>query len=87
VSSSTRTLKQNVVTIESNAASLNRNYINLKKMKGNTCTPLPFQNKKVCQNMGPKYMYPASQPSPYRYYPGSVFPTNHFAQSPRKPLM
>lgn len=90
VSSSTQILKKNVVTIESNAASLNRNYINLKKQKDSQCGNPPirqFQNKKVCYNLGAKYMSPMSQPSPYRYYVGSVFPTNHFAQSPRKPFL
>lgn len=90
VSSSTQILKRNVVTIETNAASLNRNYINLGKQKDSQCgnpVIIRFQNKKTCANLGPTYMNPRSQPSPYRFYPGSVFPTNHFAQSPRKALM
>jgi hypothetical protein len=90
VSSSTQILKKNVVTIESNAASLNRNYINLKKQKDSQCgnpVIIRHQNKKSCNNLGAMYLNPRSQPSPYRYYIGSVFPTNHFAQSPRKALM
>jgi hypothetical protein len=91
VSSSTRNLKLNVSTIESNAASLNRNYINLKKQKDSQCNNPPirqFQNKKACQNLGTNYFIPASQQSPYRYYPaGNVFPSNHYGQSPRYALM
>lgn len=90
VSSSTQILKANVVTIETNAASLNRNYINLKKQKDSQCNNppiMPYQNKKACSNFGNTYMNPRSQPSPYRYYIGSVFPTNHYYQSPRKALM
>jgi len=44
----------------------------------------PFQNKKVCyySKQLPEYQVPASQPSPYRYYTGTVFNTNHYSQSP-----
>jgi len=44
----------------------------------------PFQNKKVCyySKQLPQYQVPASQPSPYRYYIGTVFNTNHYSQSP-----
>lgn len=44
----------------------------------------PFQNKKVCyySKSLPEYQLPASQPSPYRYYPGTVFSSNHYSQSP-----
>jgi len=42
-----------------------------------------YKNKKFCkfQKM-PEYQNPISQPSPYRYFPGTVFRTNHYSQSP-----
>lgn len=68
------------------------NYANLQKNKAPNCnTPYPlnirqsgpFQNKKFCYyNNLQQYQNPASQPSPYRYYPGTVFRSNHFSQSP-----
>ena len=69
------------------------NYMNLLKNKAPTCnTPWPlnmsqsgkFQNKKFChyQKELPEYQNPATQPSPYRYYPGTIFSSNHFSQSP-----
>jgi hypothetical protein len=69
------------------------NIINLNKNKAPTCNtpwPLnfrqsgPFQNKKYCrfQNQLPQYQNPLSQPSPYRYYPGTITSSNHFSQSP-----
>ena len=68
------------------------NYANLLKNKAPSCnTPfplnfrqsLPFQNKKFCYyNTLPQYRNPESQPSPYRYFPGTVFSSNHFSQSP-----
>jgi len=70
------------------------NVANLYKNKApgcNTPWPLnfaqsgPFQNKKFChfKKLLPKYQVPASQPSPYRYYPtGNIFSSNHFSQSP-----
>ena len=69
------------------------NIKNLLKNKAPTCnTPWPlnfyqsgqFQNKKICryQKRLPEYQNPISQPSPYRYYPGTVFRSNHFSQSP-----
>jgi hypothetical protein len=62
------------------------NYANLLKNKAPTCdnpTIFRFQNKKLCYYKKlPEYQNPASQPSPYRYYPGTVFRTNHFSQSP-----
>jgi len=71
---------------------------NLYKNKAPNCnTPWPlnfyqsgqFQNKKLCnyQRQLPQYATPKTQPSPYRYYPGTVFSSNHFAQSPVNPLM
>ena len=105
VSSSTRNLKLNVNTIETNAASFNRNNANLSfaQVNGGSKTEIPFilknksspcgnppiirfQNKKACY-LGEQYRTPISQPSPYRFYPGTVFSSNHFAQSPRNPLM
>jgi hypothetical protein len=105
VSSSTRILKLNVDTIETNAASFNRNNANLSfaqvngssnidipfilKNKSSPCNIpaiMPFQNKKACY-LGEQYRLPISQPSPYRLYPGTIFSSNHFAQSPQNPLM
>jgi hypothetical protein len=69
------------------------NYSNLLKNKVPNCnSPWPlnlpqsrqFQNKKFCtfQKQLPEYQLPISQPSPYRYYPGTVFSTNNYSQSP-----
>jgi len=69
------------------------NSTNLLKNKGPTCnTPWPlnfsqsgrFKNKKFChfQERMPEYQNPLSQPSPYRYFPGTVFSSNHYSQSP-----
>jgi hypothetical protein len=68
------------------------NLINLQKNKAPTChAPLPlnfrqsgpFQNKKRCYyKQLPQFQVPATQPSPYRYYPGTVTSSNHFSQSP-----
>jgi hypothetical protein len=70
----------------------NPNVMNLLKNKApgcNTPWPLnfsqsgPFQNKKFCYYKKlPQYQNPVSQPSPYRYFPGTVFSSNHFSQSP-----
>jgi hypothetical protein len=42
------------------------------------------QNKKICHysRQMPQYQIPKSQPSAYRYYPGTVFSSNHYSQSP-----
>jgi hypothetical protein len=68
------------------------NYSNLLKNKAPNCnTPYPlnfrqsgpFQNKKYCYyNLLPQYQNPASQPSPYRYFPATYRSSNHFSQSP-----
>jgi len=68
------------------------NYANIFKNKAPSCnTPYPlnfsqsgpFQNKKFCYyNSLPQYQLPASQPSTYRYYPGTYTSSNHFSQSP-----
>jgi len=97
VSSSTRMLKLNVDTVQTNAASLNRNNVNLVNSVNNTVTPenttifknkaptcnnpiiTRFQNKKAC------YLTP--QYNLYRKPTQSAFNSNHFAQSPRNPLM
>jgi hypothetical protein len=66
---------------------------NLMKNKAPTCnTPWPLnfsqsgqhQNKKFCHYQGqmPEYQLPKSQPSPYKYFPGTVFRTNRYSQSP-----
>lgn len=68
------------------------NIINLQKNKAPSCNttwPLNFsqsgkhQNKKYCSyKQLPEYQRVKSQPSPYRYYPGTMFSSNHFSQSP-----
>jgi len=70
----------------------NPNLINLQKNKAPTCnTPWPlnfsqsgsYQNKKFCYfKRLPQYQNPVSQQGPYRYFPGTVFSSNHFSQSP-----
>ena len=66
---------------------------NLLKNKAPTCNtqrPLnmnqsgQYQSKKFChfERSLPSYQYPNSQPSPYRYYPGTVFRSNRHSQSP-----
>ena len=66
---------------------------NLLKNKTPACnTPWPLnfsqsgqhQNKKFChyQSQLPEYQNPKSQPTPYRYFPGTVFSTNRYSQSP-----
>jgi len=73
-------------------AGVDPNISNLYKNKAPTCnTPWPLnfshanyrQNKKLCYyKQLPQYQNPASQPSPYRYYPGTITSSNHFSQSP-----
>jgi len=68
------------------------NVSNLYKNKAPSCnTPWPlnfsqsgaYQNKKFCYYKKlPQYQNPVSQQSPYRYYVGTVFSSNHFSQSP-----
>jgi len=56
------------------------------KTKTNNQNPTIFtlQNKKAYNyKRYKKYIFLVSQPSPYRYYVGTVFHTNHFTQSPR----
>lgn len=71
------------------------NVRNLLKNKSTTqCNPqwpLNFsqsgkhENKKLCyyQKELPEYQMPKSQPSPYRYFPGTVFNSNRYSQSPK----
>ena len=88
VDSSTRMLKLNVDTITTNAAAIhNKNsYVNYEKNKAPNCnspTVFQFQNKKLCYYKSlPEYQNIKSQPSPYRYYIGTVTSSNHFSQSP-----
>ena len=67
-------------------AGVSPNVSNLTKNKVpncNTPTTFQYQNKKLCfYKRLPSYQVPASQPSPYRYFPGTVFSSNHFSQSP-----
>ena len=82
----------NLVNANQLYAGVNPNLINYEKNKVPGCTtpwPLnfsqsgPFQNKKFCYYRKlPQYQNPVSQPSPYRYFPGTVFSSNHFSQSP-----
>lgn len=82
---------QQLVTANELYAGNNNN--NLFKNKAPNCnTPWPinfsqsgrFENKKYChfQKTLPEYQVPASQPSPYRYFPGTVFRSNYYSQSP-----
>jgi hypothetical protein len=77
---------QQLVTANELYAGNANNYANLLKNKAPTCnnpTIFRFQNKKLCYyKQLPEYQNQASQPSPYRYYPGTVFRSNHFSQSP-----
>ena len=84
---------QQLVTANQIYAGDANNVSNLTKNKAPSCnTPWPtnfqqsgpFQNKKFCsfKSQLPEYRNPISQPSPYRYYPGTVFRSNHFSQSP-----
>ena len=90
VDSSSRNLKLAVDTVTTNAArSKNSNLTKNKASPCNTPWPLnfsqsgPYENKKLCYYKGlPQYQYPSSQPGSYRYYPGTVFSSNHFSQSP-----
>jgi hypothetical protein len=97
VSSSTRMLKLNVNTIQTNAASLNRNNVNLVNSVNNTVTPentTIFKNKApICNNppiirfQNKKACYLTPQYNLYGIPSQSAFNTNHFAQSPRNSLM
>lgn len=73
-------------------AGVDPNQSNLYKNKAPACnTPWPlnfsqsgqFKNKKICHyKQLPIYRVPVSQPTPYRYYPGTIRSSNHFSQSP-----
>jgi hypothetical protein len=82
-----------LVTANQLYAGNNNDTSNLLKNKAPACSsPWPlnmsqsgqFQNKKFChyQRGLPSYQLPKSQPSPYRYFPGTVFSSNHYSQSP-----
>ena len=67
------------------------NISNLLKNKANlSCQnppKTPYQNKKACTYVkDKKYGLYMSQPSPYRYFDGTVFSSNHFTQSPNRYL-
>jgi len=97
VSSSTRMLKLNVDTIQTNAASLNRNNVNLVNSVNNTVTPentTIFKNKApICNNppiirfQNKKACYLSPQYNLYGIPSQSAFNSNHFTQSPRNALM
>jgi hypothetical protein len=57
----------------------------LKSKTANCNVPpiYPYQNKKSCyyNSQLPSYQIPVSQPSPYRYYPSTVFSSNHYSPS------
>jgi hypothetical protein len=84
---------EQLVTANQLTSGDSNNYSNLLKLKSPSCnTPYPlnfyqsgkYQNKKFCafQRELPQYQIPNTQPSTYRYYPGTVFRSNHFSQSP-----
>jgi hypothetical protein len=60
------------------------NYFKNKAPNCNSPTVFQFQNKKLChyKKQLPEYQVPISQPSPYRYYIGTIRSSNHFSQSP-----
>ena len=91
VDSSTRNLKLTVDTITSNAKTNKNSYLSKNKSSTGCNTPLPlnfsqsgpYQNKKLCYYKAlPQYQVPVSQQGSYRYFPGTVFSSNHFSQSP-----
>jgi hypothetical protein len=81
-----------LVTANQLYAGDDNNRKNLLKNKAPSCNaPYPlnfsqsgrFQNKKYCYyNSLPVYQLPLTQPSTYRYYPGTYRSSNHFSQSP-----
>lgn len=84
---------QQLVTANQLYTGDDNNYSNLLKNKAPNCnTPWPlnfkqagqFNNKKFCyfQKQLPEYQISKSQPSPYRYFPGTVFRSNYYSQSP-----
>ena len=83
-----------LVTANELYAGDDNNYTNLLKNKTPIQCNLPwpinfsqsgkYKNKKFCSytKQLPQYQVPISQPSPYRYFPGTVFNSNHYSQSP-----
>lgn len=82
-----------LVTANELYAGNSNNTMNLLKNKvTNQCNPQwplnfyqsgQFQNKKFCSYKNfPEYTLPKSQPNTYRYFPGTVFNTNRYSQSP-----
>jgi hypothetical protein len=83
---------QELVTANQIYAGDNNNVQNLLKNKAPGANdPLPlnfyqsgkFQNKKFCRYPDtPMYSLPLSKPGTYRYYPSTVFSSNHYSQTP-----
>ena len=77
---------QFLITANELYAGNNPNIMNMYKNKAPNCnspTVYPFQNKKLCYyKRMPQYQQPITQPGTYRYYPSTVFSSNHFSQSP-----
>jgi len=83
---------QHLITANQLYAGIDPARTNLHKNKAHNCNapwPLNFsqsrqyQNKKFCHfTKLPEYQVPASESAPYRYYPGTIFSSNHFSQSP-----
>lgn len=71
-----------VPEITSGVPPINPFILKSKSASCNTPSICPFQNKKSCsyQNLM-SYQVPVSQPSPYRYFPGTVFSSNHYSPS------
>jgi hypothetical protein len=89
------TITTNASSITANQLSIGDDITNsnlLKNKAPNCNTQLPlnfsqsrqFKNKKFCHfpKQLPEYQIPLSQPSSYRYYPGTVFRSNYYSQSP-----
>jgi hypothetical protein len=96
VSSSTRMLKLNVDTIQTNAATLNRNNVNLVNGAYNVSPETPFilknkaptcNNPPIIRYQNKKACYLTPEYNLYRIPFQPVFSSNHFAQSPVNPLM
>jgi len=78
-------LNNNIVVPEVTTGIVPINPFILKSKSSSCNTPpiYPYQNKKACYytRQLPSYQLPLSQPSPYRYYPGTVFTSNHYSSN------